>query len=135
MRRDDPLERRGKPPQCGRQAATVRSASRHSAVGKPPQCGRPTARQPSVPAIVAGWNRAAGRIAAGADGAAAAPAGTGLPAPGSPLYGDLLGHAAGDLLAAGPAADVLEGHLEDRGRSALALRMLGGAHALALSGA
>jgi hypothetical protein len=55
-------------------------------------------------------------------------------APGSPLYGDLLGHAAGDLLAAGPAADVLEGHLEDRGRSALALRMLGGAHALALSG-
>src|ERR1019366_3374108 len=68
-----------RPAGAARQTATVRSASRHSAVGKPPQCGRPTARQPSVPAIVAGWNRAAGRIAAGADGAAAAPAGTGLP--------------------------------------------------------
>jgi hypothetical protein len=53
---------------------------------------------------------------------------------GSPLYAGLLGHAAADLLAAGPTADVLDGHLHDRGASALALRMLGGAHALALSG-
>jgi hypothetical protein len=53
---------------------------------------------------------------------------------GSPLYGDLLGHAADDLLAGGPVATVLEGHLDSRPASVLALRMLGGAHALALSG-
>lgn len=53
---------------------------------------------------------------------------------GSPLYADLLGHAADDLLAAGPTAEVLDGHLQDRGPSALALRMLGGVHALVLSG-
>jgi hypothetical protein len=53
---------------------------------------------------------------------------------GSPLYGDLLVHAADDLVAGGPTADVLAGHLDDRLASALALRMLGGAHALALSG-
>lgn len=53
---------------------------------------------------------------------------------GSPLYGNLLRHAAADLLAGGPTADLLDGHLSDRGRSALALRMLGGAHALALTG-
>jgi hypothetical protein len=53
---------------------------------------------------------------------------------GSPLYAGLLDHAAADLLAGGPTADVLDGHLEDRGPSALALRMLGGVHALVLSG-
>jgi len=53
---------------------------------------------------------------------------------GSPLYGDLLAHAADDLLAGGPVASVLEGHLDSRPASVLALRMLGGAHALALSG-
>ena len=53
---------------------------------------------------------------------------------GSPLYAGLLDHAAGDLLAGGPVAAVLAGHLEDRGPSALALRMLGGVHALVLSG-
>jgi hypothetical protein len=53
---------------------------------------------------------------------------------GSPLYGDLLAHAADDLLAGGPVASVLEGHLDARPASVLALRMLGGAHALALSG-
>jgi hypothetical protein len=53
---------------------------------------------------------------------------------GSPLYGDLLEHAADDLLAGGPVADVLRGHLDTRPSSVLALRMLGGAHALALSG-
>jgi hypothetical protein len=46
----------------------------------------------------------------------------------------LLRHAADDLLAGGPTADVLAGHLEDRLASGLALRLLGGAHALALSG-
>jgi hypothetical protein len=53
---------------------------------------------------------------------------------GSPLYGGLLRLAAADLLAGGPVADVLDGHLTDPGRSALALRMLGGAHALVLAG-
>jgi hypothetical protein len=53
---------------------------------------------------------------------------------GSPLYGDLLRHAAADLLAGGPTAELLRGHLDDRLSSVLALRLLGGAHALALSG-
>src|SRR6266851_62035 len=53
---------------------------------------------------------------------------------GSPLYAGLLRLAATDLLAGGPTADVLDGHFTDPGRSALALRMLGGAHALALTG-
>jgi len=53
---------------------------------------------------------------------------------GSPLYGDLLIRAADDLLAGGPTADVLDGHLGERLSSVLALRLLGGAHALALSG-
>ena len=52
----------------------------------------------------------------------------------SPLYADLLEHAAEDLLAGGPTADVLDGHLDDPWRSALALRMLGGVHALVLTG-
>ena len=39
----------------------------------------------------------------------------------SPLYADLLEHAAEDLLAGGPTADVLDGHLDDPWRSALAL--------------
>jgi hypothetical protein len=53
---------------------------------------------------------------------------------GSPLYAGLLGHAADDLLAGGPTAAVVEGHLNDPGRTALALRMLGGVHALVLTG-
>jgi hypothetical protein len=53
---------------------------------------------------------------------------------GSPLYGDLLLRAADDLLAGGPTAEVLRGHLDDRLSSVLALRLLGGVHALALSG-
>jgi hypothetical protein len=53
---------------------------------------------------------------------------------GSPLYGDLLAKAADDLLAGGPVADVLAGHLDSRPAGVLALRMLGGAHALALGG-
>jgi hypothetical protein len=53
---------------------------------------------------------------------------------GSPLYGDLLGHAADDLLAGGPTEQVLRGHLDARLASALALRLLGGVHALVLAG-
>jgi hypothetical protein len=53
---------------------------------------------------------------------------------GSPLYGDLLTRAAEDLLAGGPVADLLAGHLDSRPAGVLALRMLGGAHAMALTG-
>ena len=53
---------------------------------------------------------------------------------GSRLYGDLLVRAADDLTSDGPTAEVLRGHLDDRLSSVLALRLLGGAHALALSG-
>lgn len=52
----------------------------------------------------------------------------------SALYAGLLRCAADDLLAGGPVAAVLDGHLADPGRSALALRMLGGVHALVLTG-
>jgi hypothetical protein len=53
---------------------------------------------------------------------------------GSPLYGDLLASAAEDMLDGGPVADLLSGHSDARPASVLPLRMLGGAHALALSG-
>ncbi|HVT65128.1 MAG TPA: DUF2332 family protein [Mycobacteriales bacterium] len=53
---------------------------------------------------------------------------------GSPLYDELLRHAADDLMAGGPTAAVLDGHFEDPGPSALALRMMGGVHAVVLNG-
>jgi hypothetical protein len=53
---------------------------------------------------------------------------------GSPLYARLLERAAADLEAGGPVAAVLGGYLDTPWRSALALRMLGGVHALVLSG-
>lgn len=53
---------------------------------------------------------------------------------GSQLYADLLTRAVDDLKAGGPVAAVLDGHLEDPGKGALALRMLGGVHALVLTG-
>jgi hypothetical protein len=53
---------------------------------------------------------------------------------GSSLYAGLLNHAARDLRAGGPTVGVLDGHLDVPGRSALALRMLGGVHALVLTG-
>jgi hypothetical protein len=53
---------------------------------------------------------------------------------GSPLYANLLRHAADDVLAGGPTRRLLDGHLEDPGPSALALRMMGGVHALVLGG-
>jgi len=53
---------------------------------------------------------------------------------GSPLYGDLLLHAADDLQAGGLVAEVLDGFLDDQLKRALALRLLGGVHAIVLSG-
>jgi hypothetical protein len=53
---------------------------------------------------------------------------------GSALYGDLLLHTADDLQSGGPTARVLEGYLDDRLASGLALRLLGGVHAQVLSG-
>jgi hypothetical protein len=51
---------------------------------------------------------------------------------GSPLYASLLDHVADDVLAGGPSADVLAGHEDDPGPSALALRLMGGVHRLVL---
>ncbi len=53
---------------------------------------------------------------------------------GSPLYAHLLEEVAGDLLAGGPSCDVLAGHGGDPLASALALRLLGAVHRLALEG-
>jgi hypothetical protein len=53
---------------------------------------------------------------------------------GSPLYADLLAQAAGDLLSDGPVAGVLDGYLTQPVSSVLPLRILGAAHALALTG-
>ena len=53
---------------------------------------------------------------------------------GSPLYADLLSWAAADLRAGGPTLDVLDGYLDGPQSSVLALRLLGAAHALALTG-
>jgi hypothetical protein len=53
---------------------------------------------------------------------------------GSPLYGVLCARVADDVEAGGPAADVLAGHEEDRPASALALRLMGAVHRLALAG-
>ena len=51
---------------------------------------------------------------------------------GSPLYEFLLQRVADDVDAGGPAYDVLRGHEDDPGPSALALRLMGGAHRLVL---
>jgi len=53
---------------------------------------------------------------------------------GSPLYARLLTRVAEDVLADGPAAQLLADHQNDPGPSALALRLMGTAHRLALSG-
>ncbi len=50
----------------------------------------------------------------------------------SPMYADLLTLVADDLDAGGPVADVLAGHEEDPGPSALGLRLLGSVHRLVL---
>lgn len=51
---------------------------------------------------------------------------------GSPMYDELLGRLAEDLDAGGATAAVLEGHEEDPGPSALALRLAGSIHRLVL---
>jgi hypothetical protein len=56
----------------------------------------------------------------------------GCAALGSPLYEFLLQHVADDIEAGGPAYDVLRGHEDDPGPSALALRLMGGVHRLVL---
>lgn len=54
---------------------------------------------------------------------------------GSPLYAALLHRAAADIREHGPCAAAIAGHEDDRGSQAVALRLLGGVHALALTGA
>ena len=51
---------------------------------------------------------------------------------GSPMYADLLARAAGDIDAGGPVREVLAGHEDASGPSALALRLLGSVHRLVL---
>ena len=51
---------------------------------------------------------------------------------GSPLYAELLGRLADDIEAGGPTAEILRGHEDDPGRSALSLRLLGSVHRLVL---
>lgn len=51
---------------------------------------------------------------------------------GSPMYADLLARVADDVGAGGPAAEVLMGHEDDSGPSALALRFMGSVHRLVL---
>jgi hypothetical protein len=53
---------------------------------------------------------------------------------GSPLYADLLARSATDLDADGPTVDLLRGHEDDPGSSALALRLMGAVHRLVLAG-
>lgn len=52
---------------------------------------------------------------------------------GSPLYHRLLSAAARDVERLGPAWGVLQGHEDDSGPSALALRLMGAVHRLVLS--
>jgi hypothetical protein len=52
----------------------------------------------------------------------------------SPMYGELLDRIAGDVEGGGVFAELLAGHHDDPLRSALALRLLGGLHRLALDG-
>jgi hypothetical protein len=56
----------------------------------------------------------------------------GCAALGSPLYEYLLRRVADDIEAGGPAYDVLHGHEDDPGPSALALRLMGDVHRLVL---
>ena len=56
----------------------------------------------------------------------------GCAALGSPLYAFLLQRVADDVESGGPAYDVLRGHEDDPGPSALALRLMGGVHRLVL---
>jgi hypothetical protein len=51
---------------------------------------------------------------------------------GSPMYGELLDRLVDDIDGGGPSRDVLAGHEDDPGPSALALRLLGSVHRLVL---
>ena len=53
---------------------------------------------------------------------------------GSPFYGTLLAHAADDMMAAGPFADVFDGYPHEPIASAMALRLMGTVHRLVLAG-
>jgi len=53
---------------------------------------------------------------------------------GSTMYGELLDRVSADVSAGGVFADVLSGHENDPGPSAVALRLLGGLHRLVLDG-
>src|SRR5437763_1692936 len=53
---------------------------------------------------------------------------------GSPLYAELLRLCGDDIEGGGVLADVLAGHEEDPGPSALALRLVGAVHRIVLSG-
>src|SRR5690606_41399408 len=53
---------------------------------------------------------------------------------GSPFYGTLLTHVADDVEAGGPAAEGLREHALAPGPAAIALRLLGTAHRLAIHG-
>ena len=53
---------------------------------------------------------------------------------GSPMYAQLLTRMADDIESGGPVRTLLRGHEDDRGPSALALRLAGGLHRLVLSG-
>lgn len=53
---------------------------------------------------------------------------------GSPLYGQLIRRAAEDIRAGGPCADAIAGYEEAPWSDAIALRLFGGVHALALTG-
>ncbi len=53
---------------------------------------------------------------------------------GSPLYRDLLDRAAAEVQAGGPVWEVLRGHENDPGGSALVLRLMGAVHRLVLAG-
>ena len=53
---------------------------------------------------------------------------------GSPLYAELLARAAADIRAGGPCAEALAGYEDAPGPDAVALRLMGGVHALVLTG-
>lgn len=53
---------------------------------------------------------------------------------GSPLYAALLGHVARDVRDGGPCADAVAGYEDAAGPEAIALRLVGGVHALVLTG-
>jgi hypothetical protein len=53
---------------------------------------------------------------------------------GSRLYADLLNRAVEDLRSGGPVAALLQGYLDDPNRTVVSFRLLGGVHALVLTG-